>query len=408
MSRVLALSLALLLLAAGAGLATYTWLRVDPAPGAGEAVSEAQRPLAPAAAPDEPERLRPQEASVAHEAALAILEDGEWAHRNAEAIAALEAGELARAVELFEACLAARPEELVFARNLAEALARLARALWESGEVEPAEPIALLERALELAPEREDLVTLLARWKKTAETEAGFWTDETAHFLLSYDGDRRDLLRRGYLELERMLESAYDEFGIALNHWPVGHGDSKIRVVLYLREEFEDVTGIGHWAGGVYDGVVRVPVADLERQKAQIEGVLRHELVHAFVRSMGGKEVPAWLNEGLAQWHEVTSPVRRAGAVERARGKLRGRALFPLSELQGSLATWKDEDRIARGYAQSLVLVDYLAHTYGEFLLHEMLAGCRAGESCGATFRGRTGVDLDGALEDLGRELQGQ
>ena len=49
-----------------------------------------------------------------------------WSDTNRDAIAALEAGELERAVELFEACVVAVPDEPVFARNAAEALARLA------------------------------------------------------------------------------------------------------------------------------------------------------------------------------------------------------------------------------------------------------------------------------------------
>jgi len=392
-----------LLLVCGAGYVAYTLLKLQPLQP--EPHTELLTGLEPEATPTVWAEPGADESEEAAPGTLAQVDDGEWSRKNSEAIEALEAGELERALALFEECYTALPQEPVFAGNLAEALARLARRQWEEGELELEVPIGNLERAVELAPWREDLEELLARWRKTAETEEGFWTDETAHFLLSYDGERRDLLQRGYLQLEQMLESAYDELGIAFNHWPVGHGDPKIRVVLYLREEFQEVTGIGHWAGGVYDGVVRLPVTDLDRQRLQVERVLRHELVHAFIRSMGGKEVPAWLNEGLAQWHEGANVAERLDAVERARRRLKGFTLFPLEELRGTLAVWKDEQKIARGYAQSLAFVDYLARTYGEFLLYEMLEKRKGGTACADAFQARAGVALDGALEDLASEL---
>ena len=49
------------------------------------------------------------------------------------------------------------------------------------------------------------------------------------------------------------------------------------------REEFSKLTGLGHWAGGAYDGRIRVPVTDLAKEERPLVRVLRHELVHAVV-----------------------------------------------------------------------------------------------------------------------------
>lgn len=329
-----------------------------------------------------------------------------WSELNRIALEKLAAGDLEGAISDLEQCVEEEPNEPVFSANLAEALARLARSLQESGENSLEPSILLLERAMELAPERGELARLLSRWKATAATEEDFWTDETAHFLVSYDGGRSDVMKYGYYQLESMLEIAYDDFGVALNHYPVGHGDPKIRVVLYRRDEFTEITGIGHWAGGVFDGVVRIPLGDFETQKAQLELVLRHEVLHAFVRSLGGKEVPAWLNEGLAQWFEEPSAGRRESRVKAARAKLKGRtSLFPLEILHGTLATWKDESDISFGYAQSLALVDHLSRWYGEPVLIEMVRGCKKGVSSADSFALRTGLDLESILQDLAQSL---
>ena len=327
---------------------------------------------------------------------------GSWAKLNDEAIAALEAGEFERAVALFERCLEAVPEEVVFARNLAEALSRLARHLLEQDAQALADAIATLERALELDPSRADLRALLDRWRAALETESEFWTDETAHFELSYDGERTELLRHGYTEITQLLEDVYDEYHGLLNHQPVGHGDPKIRVLLYKRDEFTRITGIGHWAGGSFDGTIRIPVADYARERSSFERVLRHELVHAFVRSYGGKDVPAWMNEGFAQWLESGS---RALRVQSARAELAGKTLFPIGELQRSFSGMQDESAIALAYAQSFAFFDYLVQWYGDQLVFQMIRSNKDGRSCEETFRVRTAQELTSIASDFASEL---
>ena len=230
----------------------------------------------------------------------------ELARRNSDGIDALEQGELARAITLFEACLAARPEEKVFAENLAEALARKSNHDFDSADDEEREQaLTGMRRAHELAPARKDIEQRLAQMERLAKSEAGFWKDSSEHFELSYDGERGDLLG-GAFQITPQLERAYQHYGDLLDTWPVEKGRAKIRVVLYRKEGFHEATGIGHWAGGLFDGTVRVPVEDMQKEKLDLERVLRHEIAHAFVSSSGGSAVPGWLNEGLAQYLELS------------------------------------------------------------------------------------------------------
>ena len=327
------------------------------------------------------------------------------AEKNRDAIAALEAGDHARAVELFEQCLAAAPEEPVFGRNLAEALARLARQQYADHALME-QALEHLARAVELDPARDDLAQLLARWRRQVEVEDTFWTDESEHFHLSYDGSREELLHRGQRQILDTLEDAYLSFGELFGHFPVQGDAPKIQVVVHRRESFGELTGLGHWAGGVYDGVVRVPVEDLERETPELRRVLRHELVHAFVRSLGGRNVPGWLNEGLAQWLEEPFDTDRADRVRQARKALVGHEAFPLEQLEGSLASWSDPVLIARAYAQSLALVDHVQRWYGERLLYEMVAGAGEGKTPAETFKARTLVELAEVQRDLFETLR--
>lgn len=336
----------------------------------------------------------------------------DWSARNSEGIEALGRDEVEEAIALFEACHAAVPEEPVYAHNLAEALARAAVALHEAA-LSPEQRLAAisrLERAVGLDPTREDLAELLNRWKRGAEVEDGFFIERSEHFVLSYDLEREEV--RGEIEaLDRTLEEAYLDFSEAFTLWPADGGAAPIRVVLYTRAGFDRVTGIGPWAGGVYDGTIRVPVGDLDRELPRVRAVLRHELLHAFVQEKGGARVPAWLNEGLAQWLEEKRPAARRERVERARAKLAGSQLFGLDELTGSLAGWSDPSRIERAYAQSLALVGWIADHYqgGDVqsvgVLFEMVAGCAEGRPVEETFRDRVGLDLAAVVEDMAQEL---
>jgi hypothetical protein len=207
----------------------------------------------------------------------------------------------------------------VFAANLAEALARLAvREDEHGGAEERAHAIEHLARAAELAPGREDIARRLEQMRRLAKSEEGFNVETSDHFELSYDGARTDLLWSSF-QIVTVLENAYQDFGELFGLWPVEGGRPRIRVVLYRKSGFHEATGIGHWAGGVFDGSVRVPLEDLGREKETLEHVLRHEIAHAFVRESGGSLVPGWLNEGSGSRPATSSRARprsrrRAGA----------------------------------------------------------------------------------------------
>ena len=324
----------------------------------------------------------------------------EWAEKNRRAIAHLEAGELDEAVALFEECHAAMPDEDVFARNLAEALVRAA--VRDHEELRPCEHcVEWVERAFALDPSREDLQRLADRWRTEEETERDFWRESSQHFDLAYDGSRDEILWGSHRILAE-LEEAYTDLGEQFGRYPVEEGRPRISVVLYRREGFDALTGLGDWAGGAFDGTVRVPVGDFELEESRLRRILRHELVHAFVRAVGGPRVPGWLNEGLAQWLEEG----RAAAVEVASERLRGAELFSLDQLEGSLASWKDEEAIGLAYAQSLLFCDYLARNYGERVVFGMVEGCAEGTSPAELFEQRTRVALAVVLGDLAEDLR--
>ena len=73
-----------------------------------------------------------------------------------------------------------------------------------------------------------------------------------------------------------------------------------IPVVLYSGEQFRDITRSPKWAAAAYDGTIRVPMRGAGEKGEDLDRVLAHEFSHALIRSLATRNLPTWLNEGLA------------------------------------------------------------------------------------------------------------
>jgi hypothetical protein len=354
----------------------------------------APTPVEPEPAPDPaPLAARRQAADPQAASAAPAVAGQSWNALNNRAVELLaSAGQdsalLEAAAGLLEQCHGAEPEQPTFRANLAEALARWAQAERDRPEADHAAALARLERAAALAPEREDLPPLIERWRREQEAERDFARYGSLYFELSFDGEQRDLLARA-VELTEILDRAYGELRERFQHDPNAARGTRLRVVIYTPDAFHAVTGLGHWAAGAFDGSVRVPIRDLDRDRPRWERTLRHELVHAFLDSLAGRGLPGWLNEGLAQWHEGELGQQLALA-RRALGK----PPLELSELAGNLGQSGDPARIGQAYAQALLFTDFLIGRYGESGVAAMLAGIGAGQSSAEAFERALGLPL--------------
>jgi len=322
-----------------------------------------------------------------------------WVERNNAGVAFLDAGDVAAALVEFEGAYALEggADSAVLCANLAEALVRRARAAVEGGDFDGA--LADLERAIDLDPSRDDLAPLRERWQRERAVEADFARYSSQRFDLSFDGERSAILAGAQRAID-VLETAYGEFWLFFGHDVVARGE-RIAVVLYSPEQFHDLTGLGHWAGGAYDGRVRVPVADFDGDEARWTNTLWHELAHAFLHDIAPRGLPGWLDEGLAQWLEPGSDQ----AVAEARAALSPAALHALAALDGRFAELGDQGAIRRGYAQALAFVDHLVRMHGEYVVRELVAAPASGSDVSARFRELVGFELEDAHRDFAASL---
>ena len=281
-------------------------------------------------------------------------------------LSAIHAGQAEEAVEPLEAALRYGPD--------AEATLLLAKIYDQKDQTDRA--ITLLRRLLEREPGHPEAAKLVQKLERERLAESGFWKDESRHFIVKYRGARELELRRQVLAL---LEEIYDRVGGDLGHYP----EEKITIILYPEERFQEATGARHWANGIFDGKIRLPLGSLDGRTRVLERLLAHEYTHALIHLATRGRSPRWLHEGLAQYEE--------GAVVLP-GPLPGSEIT-LAELE-SLLQDGDLDRARQGYQLALAVVRDLIARGGLSAVRELLSRLGEGDPAASALSRVYGVSV--------------
>src|SRR5436190_6335365 len=285
---------------------------------------------------------------------------------NAEALKLVEAKKFDDAIVMIDRARKLAPSDEVITRNAARILTRRAQARFEAGESDSAETD--LARALEVAPKetatrvqlaivfrsRGDLERARREIQRALADEPGSSAAHEELGRIAYEDEdlasateeldkavKLDPARaaalqsyREKLERESKVEGTcrpvrrgsfvvkydhqkfkdggevvlgYLDAAEALSRRTLGHVPARdVTVILYSREDFTATTGAHGWAGGLFDGKIRLPVRNFEQTRDSIKKTIAHEYTHLVVRDLCRK-CPVWLNEGLAQLAEEKS-----------------------------------------------------------------------------------------------------
>jgi tetratricopeptide (TPR) repeat protein len=214
----------------------------------------------------------------------AALEPGDASHAFGAGVAAFMLGQDEVARSRFERALALNPDNLPAAVWLGDLHYRAGRLQ---------EAISIYETAGRQSPGSRELQEQLAAWRKELSLQSRFREVRTEHFTALFEVASDEPFAR---EVVGRLEAAYGRVGSTLGVY----ASQPVTVVLYTREQFREITRLDAWSMAAYDGRIRVPLGGALEQRDELDRVLSHELVHAVVAMVGGRTVPAWLNEGLA------------------------------------------------------------------------------------------------------------
>ena len=135
----------------------------------------------------------------------------------------------------------------------------------------------------------------IARGRREMTAEEGMSRESSRYFVILFEREvPRDLVQGFFKALDQAFDSLHDRLG----EYP----RDELTVLLYARNAFTSITQAPDWAGGLYDGKIRIPVGGLKsvEEASGLQSVLVHEMTHAFLYRMAPVGLPLWFNEGLA------------------------------------------------------------------------------------------------------------
>jgi len=233
---------------------------------------------------------------------------------------------------------------------------------------------------------------------------------DSSHFTLYQDADLDGHgglrgSRRFEQELLRQLEAAYDRLDALLDLRP------RRKLVVYVWDSglFDGAYGglVRFRAAGFYDGAIHVRGETVVSDR--LVAVLHHELVHAaFAAEAPSLVLPAWMNEGVAEWFEARALGQRhlARSQWQALSQVASRgALFSLAELSAPSFAAFGPDAAALAYLQSFAFISHLVDEHGQGKLVRFTSDVLRGRSLDRAARRAYRSDLADLEDDFRASL---
>ncbi|HEY4222417.1 MAG TPA: peptidase MA family metallohydrolase, partial [Myxococcota bacterium] len=209
----------------------------------------------------------------------------------------------------------------------------------------------------------------IASLEKKAGAEKGFAHITHEHFEVHFEGDSDRALAEQALD---NLDEAWRTIGDKLDL----HPPAPLLVIFYGGDKYKDATGAPDWSGGVFDGKIRVRENSLRISRGDVRDLLFHEYTHALLHTTVKGEIPAWMNEGLAQHME---PGISHARIDRLK-KIDKEHLPRVASLRQSFSRFDAATAdVAYGSAQDLV--NMLGEWRGERSYADLFASMNGGKS---------------------------
>lgn len=265
-------------------------------------------------------------------------------------------------------------------KNNWAAYANLGRLLYDQGKIEDA--AKYLSKAVEINPQLTDIKEQLERLKKESAVDDKFKSKYYGHFEVRYEGYEKEGLAWKVIDI---LNEAYNRLGYDFQYYP----QQKVPVIIYTKEQFKNMTGTPDWIGGLFDGIIRVTASDIEKESSQLKNILYHEYIHAILYRKTANNIPAWLNEGVAQFKEPRDTFLQQGEISYLAKKIKEGRLINLQDLDKVFADKNDQEQIRLAYIEAILITEYLDERYGFYRIRYVIEKLAQGK------------DIDTALKEV-------
>ena len=264
--------------------------------------------------------------------------------------------------------------------------------------------LELLKEAQQIQ-ETDDVAALIAKISRETPLDEGFVDSApTPHYVIRTASGK---LQERVEVLKPMLEAIYMDLAMTLQFYP----EFPIRVIVYEGDKtLAARLANPSWAAGVYDGEIRIPAKEMQKDPYKLETLLRHETMHLFLDNLTRNRIPTWLNEGIAQYYELPFSFEEDGFVKREDAplpkgfqeavtqSLRSKKTLDYKALSSPFMRMEAQ-RAQLAYAQSLLMVKYLLEKWDGFTLRRMLQEVYQGGRFDAAFQIATGLSPEEFLE---------
>jgi tetratricopeptide (TPR) repeat protein len=296
-------------------------------------------------------------------------------HWRGLALAHARAGEPARGQAVVEQALRAFPDDPELLYLLADLQERQGKSR---------EAVEALKRLLARDAGHARGRTLLARLEREQGFEAGYWTQESPHFLVRYEGGGGIEVGRSVVDI---LERAYESLGRDLGVYP----KERVQVGIYVTKTFAEIGGIptefAEHVLGFYDyQKLRLRLSASQPGSIGLERLVRHEYAHLLIHQATNGRASRWLHEGLAQ---VVEPRAAPRFVET--DVALDRHHFTLDGLERLFRS----NAVGAAYQYSHLVVEYLVDRGGMSGIRAFLGRLGQGEPLPQALKEAVGVSVE-------------
>jgi len=208
-----------------------------------------------------------------------------------------------------------------------------------------------------------------------AYTSEDKWNNQkSTHFIIYYKDVPSDFVDKVIDKAEDCYNNIVNDLGFTrYNFWL---WDERAKIYIYNdSEEYKAATNQPNWSSGcvsVRDKIIKTyPLA-----AGFFDSLLPHELGHIIFREFVGfdnKNIPLWLDEGVAVYHEMTKRYAAKGYMRKA---VKDNKFIPLDKLAGvNVALMNDRKEVEAFYFEAVAITDFLISQFGS---SSFLSFCRA------------------------------
>lgn len=247
------------------------------------------------------------------------------------------------------------------------------------------------EKAAALVPSNQQLQDRLEQISREAEAESNMRSVFDPFFIIKVEPE---VAENTDLDIAKMLSDIRTKVSRDFQYTQT----KKLPVIVYTKNQYLDtIEDAPDWSEAAYDGKLRIAVSMGRQNMSQLYSNVVHEYTHAVLDQITNRNMPKWLNEGIAKYEEYKHGIKPRIYVLALAYNTDN--ILPWNSIDDSfLSPVKSEALLA--YQQSFSFVFYLVERYGMSKLIKLLKTLGTGANIETAFQTAYNKPLEAIQND--------